>query len=583
MDTRLGVLLWNQATSWSDFESAARRVDSLGYDHLWACADPWGSQAGWRAIRAFRMKGGPPTRSRWSLPDRASSSGRRQNWPHPRPHVHTLDWSWQAMRATEEGVVEGGAVRAYPPGPPGGRGVDPRARAPAQRAQAGGPPGPGLRGPATAQGRPAAQPALGPHADTILRWLTEDRVVHRKQRHTARRIWERLVDEQGADLAGSTVRRYVRERRRELDLDYHDVAIVAHHLPGEEGQVDFGLADVIIGGEKAQVAIFELRLSHSGTAVHIAYGSEGEEAFFEGHVIAFARLGGVHVQIRYDNARALVARVLRGRNRTETERFIALRSHCGFDSFFCIPGEEGAHEKGGIEGEVGRSRRRHFVPMPKARTLAELNRRLEAADKADLARHIGARRLTVGAMGETDRAALRPLPAEPFDPARVTPVRVDTKARVCVRRSFYSVPARFGGRRLSARIGGTRIEVTDAGRVVASHERSVLRGSQTIVLDHYLEILARKPGAMPGALATHQARETGVLTAAHEAFWARARRKFGDAGGTRASAGRDRARRCCFRSITNPTTTKSARLRACSRIRRPGWPAERRGWDRSGA
>jgi len=386
--------------------------------------------------------------------------------------------------------------------------------------------------PRTVNPRPA--PAIGPHADTIRRWLTEDKVVHRKQRHTARRIWERLVDEQGADLAESTVRRFVRECRRELDLDHHDVAIVAHHLPGEEAQVDFGLADVIIGGEKVQVAVFELRLSHSGAAVHIAYGSEGQEAFFEGHVIAFERIGGVPARIRYDNARALVARVLRGRNRTETERFIALRSHYGFDSFFCIPGEEGAHEKGGIEGEVGRSRRRHFVPMPKARTLAELNRKLEAADKTDLARHIGARRLTVGAMGETDRAALRPLPVDPFDAARVVPVRVDAKARVCVRQSFYSVPARYAGRRLTARIGGARIEVTDAGRVVASHERSVVRGSQTMLLDHYLEILVRKPGAMPGALATHQARETGVLTAAHEQFWARARRRFGDAGGTRA-------------------------------------------------
>lgn len=381
---------------------------------------------------------------------------------------------------------------------------------------------------------PRALPAIGPHADTIRRWLTEDKVVHRKQRHTARRIWERLLDEQGADLAESTVRRFVRECRRELDLDHHDVPIVAHHLPGEEAQVDFGLADVIIGGEKAQVAVFELRLSHSGAAVHIAYGSEGQEAFLEGHVIAFARLGGVPARIRYDNARALVARVLRGRDRVETERFIALRSHYGFDSFFCIPGEAGAHEKGGIEGEVGRSRRRHFVPMPKARTLAELNRRLEAADRADLVRHIGARRQTVGVMGETDRAALRPLPAEPFDAARVVSVRVDAKARVCVRQSFYSVPARFAGRRLSARIGGTAIEVTDAGRVVASHERSVVRGSQTMLLDHYLEILVRKPGAMPGALATHQARETGVLTSAHERFWARARRKFGDAGGTRA-------------------------------------------------
>jgi hypothetical protein len=146
----------------------------------------------------------------------------------------------------------------------------------------------------------------------------------------------------------------------------------------------------------------------------------------------------------------------------------------------------------------------------------------------------GSRRQTVGAMGETDRAALLALPAEPFDAARVTSVRVDAKARVCVRQSFYSVPARYAGRRLVARIEGTTIEVTDASRVVAVDERSIVQGTQTLVLDHYLEILVRKPGAMPGALATHQAREAGVLTRAHVQFWARARRRHGDAGGTRA-------------------------------------------------
>jgi transposase len=378
------------------------------------------------------------------------------------------------------------------------------------------------------------RPAIGPHDATIARWLTEDQAVHRKQRHTARRIWERLVDEEGATVSEPTVRRAVARLRRELDLERHDVAIVAHHLPGEEAQVDFGLADVFIGGELTRLAVFELRLSHSGAAVHVAFGSEGQEAFLEGHVTAFARLGGVPARIRYDNARALVARVLRGRDRAETERFIALRSHYGFDSFFCIPGERGAHEKGGIEGEVGRFRRRHFVPTPRVKSLAELNRRLEAADRADLARHIGSRRATVGQAGAADAAALRPLPAAPFDAARLVPVKVDAKARVCVRQSFYSVPARYAGRTLTARIGGTAIELTDAGRIVASHERSVVRGSQTLVLDHYLEILVRKPGAMPGALATHQAREAGVLTRAHEQFWARARRRHGDAGGTRA-------------------------------------------------
>lgn len=381
---------------------------------------------------------------------------------------------------------------------------------------------------------PRTLPAIGPHAATIRGWLTDDQKAPRKQRHTARRIWERLVDEHGADVAESSVRRYVRECRRQLHLDHVDVAIVAHYEPGEEAQVDFGLSDVFLAGERTTVAVFELRLSHSGDAVHVAFGSEGQEAFLEGHVIAFSRLGGIPARIRYDNARALVARVLKGRNRIETERFVALRSHYGFESSYCPPGESGAHEKGGIEGEVGRQRRHFFTPIPKATSLADLNRRLEEADRRDLARHIGHRRETVGAMGAVDRAALRPLPEVPFDFARIAPVRVDRKARVCVRQSFYSVPAHYAGRELTARIGGTRIEVAEGGSLVASHERSTIRGSQTLVLDHYLEILARKPGAMPGALATRQARQTGVLTSAHEAFWARARRKFGDGGGTRA-------------------------------------------------
>jgi len=381
---------------------------------------------------------------------------------------------------------------------------------------------------------PRAAPAVGPHLATIRRWLIDDRAAPHKQRHTARRIWERLVDEEGAHVAEPTVRHWVAQLRGELDLERRDVAIVALHLPGEEAQVDFGLAEAIIAGERTRLSLFHLRLSHSGEAVHVAYPTEGAEAFFEGHVIAFERLGGVPGLIRYDNASTLVTRVLRGRDRRLTPGFVALRSHYGFDSFFCESGERGAHEKGGVEGEVGRFRRRHLVPLPRVATLAELNERLADADRRDLTRHVASRRATVGEDALVDRAALRSLPAEPFDPTRIVRVRVDTKARVCVRQSWYSVPARFAGRELVARLGGTVLEVLDGARVIARHERTVVRGSQTLVLDHYLEILARKPGALPGALATQQARERGVLTQGHERFWKRARRRLGDAAGTRA-------------------------------------------------
>ena len=163
----------------------------------------------------------------------------------------------------------------------------------------------------------------------------------------------------------------------------------------------------------------------------------------------------------------------------EAERFTALRSHYGFDSFFCRPGLIGAHEKGGIEGEIGRFRRTHLVPLPRARDLAQLNAMFAAADAADDRRHLGGRLVTVGEAAAAEVPALRPLPAEPFDAARELRVRVDAKARVCVRQSFYSVPAHLAGRELLVRLGARRLTVHDGGTIVAAHERSVVRGSQT--------------------------------------------------------------------------------------------------------
>jgi hypothetical protein len=240
--------------------------------------------------------------------------------------------------------------------------------------------------------------------------------------------------------------------------------------------------------------------------------------------------------VRYDNLKPAVVRILRGRDRVENERFVTLRSHYGFDAFFCEPGVEGAHEKGGVEGEVGRFRRAHLVPVPRVGSLAELNRLVAEAAAADDGRVIVGRRQTVGAAFAAERPALGPLPAEPFDAARLLEVTADAKARVCVRQAHYSVPAHLARRRLRVRLGARHLEVLAPGgdAIVAVHERSLHKGTQTLVLDHYLEVLARKPGGLPGATALAQARATGRFTALHEEFWERARRDHGDADGTRA-------------------------------------------------
>jgi hypothetical protein len=253
----------------------------------------------------------------------------------------------------------------------------------------------------------------------------------------------------------------------------------------------------------------------------------------DGHVRAFAHFDGLPRRVRYDNLKSAVEKVLKGRGRVESDRFVALRSHYGFDSFFCLPGIKGAHEKGGVEGEIGRFRRRFMVPVPKVASMAELNELLLAAVEKDDQRHIAGRRASVADHFALEAEHLAPLPAEPFDYQAIDSFRVDRKARVHVRGAWYSVPARYVGRRLDVRVGAETIEALDGAKVVAPHPRS-LKGEENLVLDHYLEVLAIKPGALPGATALARARAAGVFTATHQRFWDHARRHGGDRDGTKA-------------------------------------------------
>jgi len=290
-----------------------------------------------------------------------------------------------------------------------------------------------------------------------------------------------------------------------------------------------------LNGVKTKVFLFTLRLSYSGKAVHRAYASQCQEAFLDGHVQAFAQLGGVPaVHVRYDNLKSAVTRVLFGRTRVESQRWVLFRSHYGFDVFYCRPGKDGAHEKGGVEVEGGRFRRNHLVPMPKVVSLTELNALLAAADTKDDRRRLEGRTVTVGTDFALEAPLLRPLPGEAFETGTTLTPRVDRHARVSVRQVHYSVPARFIGARLRALLRAEEVVIFNGATVVARHERSRVRGGQVLVLDHYLEVLTRKPGALPGSMALSQARAAGVFTVAHEAFWTRARALHGDSDGTRA-------------------------------------------------
>lgn len=388
---------------------------------------------------------------------------------------------------------------------------------------------------------PARRSVLEPAYGWIDAMLREDLAAPRKQRHTTDRIRKRLISEYGFSQAGrTTIYEYVARRRPEIIAEakqqhrHLEGIVPQEHLPGEEAEVDFADVWVRIGGEMTKCHLFTLRLSYSGKAIHRVFKSEAQEAFLEGHVEAFRALGGIPTRhIRYDNLKPAVNRVCFGRNRVESDRWVAFRSHYGFEAFYCIPGQDGAHEKGGVEQEGGRFRRKHLVPVPEVASLDELNERITAIDLAEEDRVLHDRRVSVGFCFREEADLLNPLPFDEFDCGVTLTPKVGRDARVTVRQTQYSVPARFIGRQVRVSLRANDVVVFDKNTVIARHPRLTQRGQSHDNLDHYLEVLLAKPGALAGSTALATARAEGTFTPAHDAFWAAARAAHGDRDGTR--------------------------------------------------
>lgn len=278
---------------------------------------------------------------------------------------------------------------------------------------------------------------LDPFKPVIDEILRADLDAPRKQRHTVTRIFARLVDEHAmTSVSYPVVRVYVAQRRPRVRIEAGrgpvNVFVPRTHRPGADAEVDFGEVVVRLRGELVTCALFAFRMSFSGKAVHRVSISAGQEAFFEGHAHALRTWGGVPTgKVRYDNLKAAVARVLGlSRARVETERWTAFRSHFDLDAFYCQPGVEGAHEKGGVEGQIGWFRRNHLVPIPEVDTLDELNAMIDQWDLEDEARRIGSRPRTVGELFAVEVPLLKPLPTEVFETGRWFTPRVDRYSQV---------------------------------------------------------------------------------------------------------------------------------------------------------
>lgn len=339
---------------------------------------------------------------------------------------------------------------------------------------------------------PRPQPVMGPYLGVLKEWLEADKEAPRKQRHTAHRAYDRLVEEY--DFPGSevTVRRAVRELRERLT----EVFVPLEAVPGRTAQADFGQAQVLVAGRSQRAFLFCLRAKYSRVPFVIAYPTEKLEAFLAGHVAAFEFFDGTFREIWYDNPKTAVVRILAGPEREEHEDFSRLRAHYLYDSSFCTPGE--AHEKGSVENLVGYVRRNTLVPHDRPfASFEELNRHLRAWCERE--------RVRSGECWALEETALRELPAYPFRAATSRPVSVSKLALARIDYNRYSVPVRHAGRLLRAEVYVDKVELYAAEHRVATHTRSYERGGTFMELEHYLPAFERKPRAASGCAALHQA------------------------------------------------------------------------------
>jgi len=341
--------------------------------------------------------------------------------------------------------------------------------------------------------KPRFRPVLGPFVTVINGWLARDQFSPPKQCHTARRIYHRLVREYGYTGGESTVREYVHKHRARP----RPVFIPLSYEPGDDAQVDFGEAMVIMKGRPLNVQIFVGRLCYSKIPFLVASPNQQQEALFEGHDKAFAFFGGVPHTIWYDRMSQVVKKAIPGHRVEEQEAFIAFRSHYLFESRFCNPRE--AHEKGLVENLVGYARRNYMVPVPEVDSFRELNDLLRQKCLAEVGRRLRGEVDTIGEMWKKERFQLLPLPAYPFPCCRTVPVRTNRFSMVTFQTNRYSVPVECTSKVLLLRAFVDRVEITDGTRVVAVHERGYGREQDILDVFHYLPLLKERPGAFDHA------------------------------------------------------------------------------------
>jgi transposase len=340
---------------------------------------------------------------------------------------------------------------------------------------------------------------MDPYLPIIEKWLTEDDGRPEKQRHTAHRIYVRLVSEHGFQGGERTVREHVSKLRQNCS----EMAIPLEFDPGADAQCDWGEALVYLKGKAVTANVFCMKLSYSGRPFVMAFPTQRQEAFFEGQCRAFEWYEGVPARISFDNLSVAVQKILTGHNRIEQQAFIAFRSHYLFESHFATPATP--REQGRVESLVGYMRRNYFVPIPEVESFEELNLMLVKRLCEDETRMSSGKQVNIGAAWEEEKKRLLPLPHFPHRCCISLPVKANRLSLVNFDNNRYSIPVEYGMRsKLTLHAYAWKIEIACNDRVIATHERSYDKDKDLLKVEHYLPLLIKRPGAFPYARPVRQ-------------------------------------------------------------------------------
>jgi transposase len=340
--------------------------------------------------------------------------------------------------------------------------------------------------------QPRRKPKLEAFLPVVHQILEDDRSAPKKQRHTAKRILERLRDEHGFS-GGYTI---VKDAVRAWKQGHQEVFLPLLHPPGE-AQVDFGEATIKLGGAEMKVALFVMTLPYSGAIFVQAFPRECTETFLEGHRRAFEYFGGVPKRISYDNSRIAVIEVQEGRKRKLTKEFLRLQSSYLFQEHFCLVRR--ANEKGHVERLLGYARRNFLVPVPEVGSFEALNEMLIARCRADLAHRTRGKSGTKGELLVEDQAALLQLPKQPFEAWRIAQALADSQSLVRFDRNSYSVPVRYAHRQITVVATVEEVRLVFEDQLIARHRRCWQKEQYLFEPVHYLTLLERKPGGFDHA------------------------------------------------------------------------------------